>query len=182
MGKQLIARPEITNLSFQVYDRPVHPELIESLASHRFERDGYELTLHLTVAGHVVQWQWNDVTLIEILADQETPLPEHRQLFAHRVGGERSEMHAPSEAVSYQTCFQSERLPATVFYHMHDELRHDGESNGVLFLMPPNDRLGLAPVSYVNLQAREGSLILHAYHTYPCEYAIVKSQTLIDLR
>ena len=180
MQRQLIARPEVTSLTFQVFDRALHPELIDRLASRSFERNGARLTLHLTTAGHVIEWRWRSFTLVEILADQSNPLPEHRQLFAHRVGGERSELHTPCENVSYQTCFQSERLPAEVYYRLHDELRDEGERGGVLHLMQPNTRLGLAPVSYVDLQARPDSVLIHAYHTYPDEHAIVKTQSLIE--
>lgn len=164
-----------------MFDRPVHPELIESLATQSFERDGYKLRLHLTAAGHLLEWRWNDLTLVEVLTEQSHPLPEGRQMFAHRVGGERNECFWPRECVSYHTCFQAEKLPPEVFYHFHDELRSDGEKDGVLHVLAPQDRLGLSPISFVDLQARAGSLIVHVYHTFPDEYTVVKSQTLIEI-
>lgn len=182
MAEDVIYRPCVTDLTFQVFDWPVHPELIETMLVRSFARDGYTLKLHLTPAGHLVEWRRGNLTLVEVLADQSRPLPEHRQLFAHRVGGERSERHSPNSSVSYQTCFQLERLPAEVFFHQHDEIRHDGEKTGVFHLLRPLDRLGLSPMSYVDLQARPNSLIIHVYHTYPEEYAIVKTQTLIEIQ
>lgn len=181
MANSLVLRPCTTNLTFQVFDRPLHPELVESVAVREFCRDGYRLKLHLTAAGHLISWRWGGFTLVEVLAEQSHPLPESRQLFAHRVGGERTERHHPTEAISYQTCFQVERMSPEIFYHMSDELRSDGENNGVFHTLQTADRLGLSPISYVDLQARPGSVLVHVYHTYPDEYAIVKTQTLIEI-
>jgi hypothetical protein len=168
-------------LVFQAYDRPLHPEFIESIQVRTFTRDGYELKLHLTPAGHATRWRWRQINLVELLADQTDPMPENRQLFAHRIGGERTERFQPCPRLSYQTCFQVEYLPAELFFRQHDELRYDGRHGGLLLELHPHDRLGLSPLSFVDLQARPGSLLINAYHTFPDDYAIVKTQTLIDL-
>ena len=149
---------------------------------HTFVRDGYELKFHLTRAGHVTECRWDGQTLVEVLADQSHPLPEHRLLFAHRVGGERTERFQAGESVSYQTCFQVEHLSADYFFRQTDEFRNDGKRNGLLLELSPMDRLGLSPISFVDLQARPGSLLINTFHTFPEEYAIVKTQTLIENR
>lgn len=182
MYNELVTRPGVMELTFQVFDRSVHPELIESVVTRRFERDAIKVKICLTPAGHLIEWRGGDLTLVETLADQCQPMPEQRQLFAHRVGGERSEAFAPSDRFSYQTCFQLERLPPLLFQKMHDELRRDGERNGILHLFHANDRLGFSPLSFVDLQARPGSILVHVYHTYPDDYAIVKSQSLVEVR
>ncbi|QDU62300.1 hypothetical protein Pan216_31670 [Planctomycetes bacterium Pan216] len=176
-----VLRPYTTELTYQVFDWPVHPELVESLAREELAREGYRLVFHLTPAGHLMEWHWGEVVLVEMLADQAHPLPEHRQLFGHRVGNERSEQFQPAESVSYQTCFQVERLAPELFLHLHDELMADGEKQGILHLLPCHDRLGLSPISFVDLQSRPGSLLAHIYHTFPDEFAVVKTQTLIEV-
>lgn len=181
MASSLIFRPPVTDLTYQVFDRPFHPELIDALSTRTFERDGYLLRLHLTAAGHVVEWRLGRFHLVEVLGDADQKTPEHGQLFAHRVGGERSECVTPSAQVSYQTCFQLERVPRGIYHHLDGELRHDSRQNGVLQVLSPHDRLGLSPLSYVDLQARKNSLVIHTFHTFPSDYAIVKSQTLIDI-
>jgi hypothetical protein len=179
-GQHVLLRPTVAELQFQVYDRPLHPEFVDSLLHREYVRDGRRLTLDVTRSGHVVQWDLGSVRLTEVLADQSDDFPETHQLFAHRIGGERSEKHQPADGINYQTCFQVERLPGELFFHLHDELRRDGEKNGVLHVLQPMDRLGLSPLTYIDLQARSGSFLVHAYHTYPDEYAVVKTQTLIE--
>jgi hypothetical protein len=157
-SNHVLLRPTVAELQFHVYDRALHPEFVDSLLHREFTRDGRKLTLDVTRSGHIVTWD----------------------LFAHRIGGERSEKHQPAAGIHYQTCFQVERMPAELFFHLHDELRRDGEKNGVLHVLQPLDRLGLSPLTYIDLQARSGSFLVHAYHTYPDEYAVVKTQTLIE--
>lgn len=179
MAQQLICRPPVAQLTYQGFDRPIHPEIIESISSRRFKREQYHLALHLTPSGHVIEWRWKNVHLVEILGGKDQVFPEH-PFFAHRIGGERSECFFPSEDVSYQTCFQMERIPDHLYYQVDGELRDDSKRVGVLQVLSSSDRLGLSPLSYVDLQARTGSLVIHAYHTFPGEYTIVKSQTLIE--
>ncbi|MGL4460854.1 MAG: DUF2617 family protein [Planctomycetia bacterium] len=181
MNGNLIVRPTTADLTFQVFDRWIHPEFFETLLLRTFERDGYKLSIRLTPAGHVVEWRREGHTLVEVLGDQSTPLPDHRLLFGHRIAGERSEQYRPAPEITYQTCFQLERLTPELFFHLNDEIRADGEKTGVLYLLRPQDRLGLSPISYLDPHARKNSLILHSYHTYPDEYAVVKTQTLIEV-
>lgn len=180
MGARTAFRPDVQDLSFQVYDRPLHPEFFQSLLTESFRREGWQVRVHLTPAGHLWEWRMGKLCLVETLADQTRPLPDQRQLFAHRVAGERTESFSPTSQVSYQTCFQLEVLPEEYFFHFHDELESDAAKTGLLHRLRPHDRLGLSPVSYLDIQARPRSLILHVYHTYPEEYAVVKSQTLIE--
>jgi hypothetical protein len=181
MAKGFVLRPRVTELIYQVFDRPFHPEIIESLSTRCFERDGYLLRLHLTRAGHVIEWRCGKANLVEVLGDGRQVIPDNGQLFAHRVGGERSEFASPAPRISYQTCFQLERVPAGVYRNLDLELRDDGERHGVLHFLSPRNRLGLSPLSYVDVQARKNSLVIHAFHTFPSEFAIVKSQTLIEV-
>ena len=181
MSRNHPKRPRTDRLSFAAYDRPLHPELFETRQLHRFDRDGCRLALHLTDAGHVLQWRRGDVALAEMLDGRLAELSERNQLFAHRIGQERGESCRLAADISYRTCFQLERLPATVFSHVHAELRCDGDRDGLVRLFEPNDRLGLAPMSFVDLQHRTGSFVVHVYHTFPDELCIFKSQTLIEI-
>lgn len=180
MTTQLVERPAVAELTFQAFDKAVHPELIDSIARKQFQREGYRLTLHLTPAGHVFEWRLGEHTIVEVLADQGSELPHHRQIFGHRIGHERAEKFKPCGEIEYQVCFQIEKADPAVFRSLCEELRLQAERDGVLQLLHAKDRLGICPMSFVDLQARPGSLLIHAFHTFPDEYAVVKSQSLID--
>lgn len=180
MSQQTRLRPTIAELTFQALDKTVHPEFVSSLFSRSFARDGFRLRLHVTNSGHFWEWHRDKTVLVESIAEQANPLPDDHEIFSHRIGAERSEQHQLHGGVAYQTCFQVERMTPEVFLQYQDDLRRSGERDGLLFLLHPNDRLGLSPLSLFDVQARRGSLVLHAYHTFPDENAAVKVQSLIE--
>jgi hypothetical protein len=180
MANQLLSRPPVAELVYQGFDRPFHPEFISSYASETFEREGYRLRLHLIRGGHVIEWRFGSVCLVELLSDAKQPIPEPGPLFAHRLAGERGEHYKPATGVSYSTRFGLERIPPEIFYQLDGELREQSRQSGILKLLSSNDRLGLSPLSFIELEARPGSLIIKTWHTFPCEYAVVQSSSLID--
>ena len=62
----LSVRPRITELVFQLYGRSLHPELFEIHQTRQIERGGYIATVQITNAGHVVTWQYGNLTLTEV--------------------------------------------------------------------------------------------------------------------
>ncbi len=175
-------RPRVSDLVFQLYGRPLHPELFEILAERRIRREDYELIVRITRGGHVFSFENHDLHLTEVTAACDDVLPEKRRLVRHRVRGERCESLACPRGISYQMSFQVETLPQEIFLHVHDEILADGGKRGLLHNFQPNHRLSLAPLGFVTVEARAACLLLTAFHTFPEEHTILKSQTLIERR
>jgi hypothetical protein len=173
-------RPRISELVFQLYGRPLHPELFEILAVRTVQRENYELTLRITRTGHVISWQNRGLHLTEVAAAAEQPLPERQRLLSYRLRGEHSGKLTLAGGTTYQTTFQVETLPPEIFLHVHDEILADGGKRGLLHNFQPNHRLALAPLGFISAEARAGCLFLSSFHTFPDENSIVKSQTLIE--
>ena len=173
-------RPRISDLVFQLYGRPLHPEFFDILASRKIQREDYELTVRITRTGHVITWENRDVILTEVTAAADQPLPQKRRLLSCRLRGEHSDGVLCAHGISYQTSFQVEVLPQEVFFHVHDEILADGGKRGLLHNFQPNHRLSLAPLGFVAAEGRAGCLILTTFHTFPDEHAVVKTQSLIE--
>ena len=173
-------RPRLSDLVFQVYGRPLHPELFDILAVRKVQREDYELTLRITRTGHVITWENRCVHLTEVAAAAEQPLPEKRCLLNFRLRNEHSAALPRAHGVSYQMSFQVEVLPPEIFLHVHDEILADGGKRGLLHNFPSHSRLSLAPLGFVAVEARPGCLFLSTFHTFPEEHAVVKSQSLIE--
>jgi hypothetical protein len=173
-------RPPVSDLVFQLYGRPLHPELFDIRATRRVQRDGYELVVRITRTGHVISWENADVYLTEVTAAAEQPLPEKRRLLHSRLRGERSDKLVCAHGVSYQVSFQVEVLPPEIFQHVHDEILLDGSKRGLLHNFQPHQRLALAPLGFVAVEARAGCLFLSTFHTFPDEHTVVKTQSLIE--
>lgn len=178
MSVQLF-RPRLSDLVFQLYGRPLHPEFFDILAERRIRRDDYELTVRITRTGHVISWENRDVHLTEVTAADQ-PLPESRRFMSYRLRGEHHGRLSCAADVQYQMSFQVETLSPEIFLHVHDEILADGGKNGLLHNFQPNHRLSLAPLGFVAIEARAGCLLLSTFHTFPDEHAVVKTQSLIE--
>jgi hypothetical protein len=181
MGVDFV-RPPVCDLVFQLYGRPLHPELFDILAERRIRREDYELTVRITRTGHVISWENADVFLTEVTAAAAQELPDRRRLMHYRLRSEHSATLACAHGVHYQMSFQVEVLPPEIFLHVHDEILADGSKRGLLHNFPSHNRLSLAPLGFISAEARQGCLFLTTFHTFPTENTVVKTQSLIERR
>lgn len=177
----LSARPKITELVFQLYGRSLHPELFEVHNSRTIERGGYRAVIQITTAGHVITWQYHGITLTEVAAAANHPLPERRRLMSHRLKGTSSDEMECRGGVTYKTDFSLEPVEKEAFWGYQKELTQAGTRHGLLHCFEANGRFGLGAMSYVNLESRDRSLRVQAFHTFPDDYALVKSQSVFSV-
>jgi hypothetical protein len=175
-----LLRPRVSDLVFQLYGRPLHPELFDILSVRKIQREDYELTVRITRTGHLISWDNREVHLTEVAVANDQPMPEKRRLLSHRMRGEHTAKLLCAHGISYQTSFQIEVLPPEIFLHVHDEILADGGKRGLLHNFQPHHRLALAPLGFITAEARSGCLILSSFHTFPDEHTIVKTQSLIE--
>ena len=177
-----VVRPPVSDLVFQLYGRPLHPELFDILAVRKVRHEAAELTVRITRTGHVITWENRDVCLTEVTAAAEQDLPQSRRLLHYRLRSEQTGRLACAHGIHYETSFQVETLPPDIFLHVHDEILADGSKRGLLHNFPAHSRLSLAPLGFISAEARPGCLILSSFHTFPTEHTVVKTQSLIEKR
>jgi hypothetical protein len=175
-----IYRPSVREMFFCLYTRPLHPELFETLATREVRRDDYVLTLHVTPVGHVMTWQTGNFLLTELTAVAGMRLPRRGRVVRRRFQGERTGSFRPAHGVTYQMSSQMEVLPPEIFVYVHDEIVADSAKRGLLYHHVPRHRLGLAPLSFVTVEGCQGTLAISTSHTFPDEYAVVRTQSLIE--
>lgn len=173
-------RPRVCDLVFQLYGRPLHPELFDILAMRKILREDYAINVWITRTGHVISWENRDVHLTEVTAAADQLLPEKRRLLHQRLRGEHCKTLPCAHGIHYQMSFQVEVLPPEIFLHVHDEILADGSKRGLLYNFQPNHRLSLSPLGFIAIEARAGCLFLSTFHTFPEEHTIVKTQSLIE--
>ena len=177
----LTVRPKVAELVFQVYGRPLHPELFEVHRCRTIKRGDYEAKIDITSAGHVVTWRYGGLTLTEVAASAQHPLPERRRLLSYRLKGQRSDAVECRGGVCYQVSFQLEPVEPEVFWTFQQELVDDGSKEGMLHRFDSSGRMALGALSYINVQSRDRKLLIQAFHTFPDDYAIVKTQSMFEL-
>jgi len=177
----LTVRPKVAELVFQVYGRPLHPELFVIHRTRTVRRGDYEVKVDITSAGHVIKWRYAGLTLTEVATSAHHPLPERRRLLSYRLKGERSDSIECRGGVRYQFNFQLEPVEPEVFWTFQHELLRHGQRNGMLHQFDSSGRLALGALSYIHVETRNRTLLVQAFHTFPDDHAIVKSQSLYEL-
>lgn len=158
------------------------------------DADGYEALIQITGAGHVVTWRHGGLTLTEVAASSHQPLPQKRRLMSHRLEGEQADQVACRGGVTYETSFSLDTVTPEAFAVYQQEFDlitlQDGAgpaipglSNGLVHRFEASGRAGvsLGAVSFVDVQSRDRSLCVRAMHTFPDDYAIVKSESIFRL-
>ncbi len=175
-----LIRPPVQTLRFVVYQRVLHPELFAIVANRQVMGPGYTLGIRLIPSGHSVSWRLEDVCLEEVLGETQMELPETGRLIHKNVEGERTCCFDLSPTLRYHCCVQREQLPPEQFAHLHEELVWEGSRQGLLFHYQPLHRLSLAPLSLITSQPVRKGLSLSCFHTFPDEWTVVKTQSLLE--
>jgi hypothetical protein len=168
-------------LAFQLFGRALHPELFDIYQSREIERGGYTAKIQITSAGHLVTWRYGGLTLTEVAASAQHPLPQRRRLLSYKLKGERHDRVECRGGVRYQFNFSLEPVAPEIFWMFQQELAHEGERQGMLHRFDASGRMALGALSYIHVETRNRSLLIQAFHTFPDDYAIVKSQSLFEL-
>ncbi|HYO26175.1 MAG TPA: DUF2617 family protein [Lacipirellulaceae bacterium] len=171
------ARPKIAELVYQLYARSLHPELFESHQSRTVERGGYKATIQITSAGHMVAWQYGGLTLTEVAAGAQHPLPKLRRLMSYRLKGERADRLEVRPGVTYEMQYSLEPADREKFAAYQHELTLAGARRGMLQRFEPSGRLTAGALSYVNVDSRDKTLCVQAFHTFPDDCAVLKIQS-----
>ncbi len=177
----LTVRPKVAELAFQLYGRALHPELFQIYKQQRIERGDWKVHVQITAAGHLVNWRYKGLTLTEVACSAQHPLPQRRRLFSHPLKGECDDSVECRGGVNYQTTFQLEQVPADVFWTFQQELTADGQKRGILYTFDSSGRMAMGALSYIHVETRSRSVLVQAFHTFPDDQAIVKTQSLVEI-
>ncbi len=175
-----LIRPRVADLSFKLYDHPLHPELFDVLAARSVSRDGYTLSVRLTRTGHVLGWGDGRVHLEEVIATREMELPEAGLRLTHTFDSNRGGRLVFPGGVRYHIRSQPETLEPEQFVHVHEELAADGARKGMVFHCKSGNRLGLSPLGVVIVEVVPAGLSITGFHTFPDEFSLIKTQSLIE--
>ncbi|MCR9117204.1 MAG: DUF2617 family protein [bacterium] len=177
----LTVRPKVAQLSFQLYGRSLHPELFHTFQTRLIERDAYQAELRITSAGHWISWRYKGFLLSEIAASAQQPLPKRRRLLKRRFSGAREDQIDCRGGATYQIQYTIERAEPETFCMFQKELVEMSERQGMLQTFDSSGRMALGALSYIYFEARRRSARVQAFHTFPDDYAIVKTQSLFEL-
>ena len=175
-------KSRVADQVFQVFARAIHPDWFAVRQHRRVGQDGWEADIRIIEGGHAIIFRSGAIRLSEVLAGPETRLPEPGLLFHSSIRRERSTSLRPGDALDYQTCFDVERVDPEVFAHLSDEMILDDRRGRLFHRFAPANRMAAAPISHIHIEARVRGLSVHAFHSFPDERAIIRTQSLFEPR
>jgi hypothetical protein len=176
-----VARPDAADLVLRTYGRSLHPELLCHHKSMVVNTQGMNVQIQLIAAGHAIVLQLGHQVLTEVISDKHDVHPIRGRLFEHKLKGSRSERVEFESGLRYDVCCSLEQLSTAVYLRQHEELVADGSQAELFAEFPAKHRFSPGPVSVVRTEICRHSLIVHAFHTFPDQLAIVKTQSLFEL-
>jgi len=173
-------RPRVADLTFRVFGRPIHPDWFAVRAHRRVAVDGWVADIRIVAGGHAIAWRAGDVRLTEALAGASTELPEDGLLFRSPIRRERAASLRPGAGTEYRACLEVERVDPEVFAHLCDEMALDASRDRLFHRSAGANRMAPPAISHVKFESRAKGLLVHAFHSFPEERAIVRTQSLFE--
>jgi Protein of unknown function DUF2617 len=175
-------RSSVTDLAFQVFNRSLHPEWFTTREFRRVEHKRWAADVRIVEGGHTAVFSSGPVRLTEVLCGPETVLPEPGRLFHSHLRRERSTILRPDGTIEYQSCLEVERVDIEIFRHLCEEIALNASGNLLFHRFPASNRLAPPPISHIQISARAGDLSIQSFHSFPDECAIVRTQSLFELK
>ena len=172
----------INELSFSLFQRPLHPELFQLYAQRQLITEKYEALIWITGCTHVASIFAGDVCLSEVVSAPGQMLPQRGLIERFQFRGPRSHKCTLSRGVSYMTDFQVEKMSPNLYRKSHVDLEKLAKNRGLFVKFPELEIGGLQPFCYVDFEARRSELHIHTFAAFPDQVTIIKTQSLFDFR
>lgn len=172
----------VSDLKFVLYNRTLHPELFRIYKSRHVERAAYQAELWITGLSHVVTVHSAGRYATEVTTDDVEVLPHNGLVTSFQFRGERDHMETFDDGLRYILSTQVERMNQNLFHASHRDLIRYAATRGLLVQHDDwADPDGLMPFSFVDFEPRDQEFHVQAFHVFPAEYTIVKTQSIVEV-
>ena len=170
----------VEELTFSLFQRPLHPELFQIYARRQVKGAAYEADIWVTGCTHVVSVFAGGAFLSEVISSPGQMLPQVGLLERFQFRGPRSHKCTLSRNISYMTDFQIEKMSPNLYRQSHLDLEKFARNRGVFVKFPRLEIGGLQPFCYIDFEARHNELHVHSFAAYPDQITMIKTQSLFD--
>lgn len=174
-------KQRVDELLFCLYQRALHPELFHIHRAKRIEQTRYQAEIWVVGLAHVVTVQCGDQILTEVITEDNDLLPKAGLATSFRFRGERDHAQSFNDGFKYILSTQVERMTPQLFPATHRDYIHYAQNRGLLVTFDDWTHDGLAPFSFVDCDARDHELHIHAFHAFPEELTLLKTQSIFEV-
>lgn len=174
-------RPKVAQLTFQFFNRSLHPELFQVAKSHRIERDSFTALIDITHDGHVIRFSSGSTLLTEVAASVHQPLPKSRRLLLNPLSEKCAQTIECRGGITYKYEHELERVKPELFWLIQQQLGESAKSHELIQVFDSSGRMAIGGMSFIHVETRSHSLRIQAIHTFPDDLALVKIQSTYSL-
>ncbi|MBI5725576.1 MAG: DUF2617 family protein [Planctomycetes bacterium] len=171
----------VDTLRFCLYDRPLHPELFDIRESRNVDRGVYEAQVWATGRTHAIGFFRTDCSLVEVIAGEDVELPARGLILELPFRGEKDHERKKAGDISYMMNFQVEIMSKQVYSGTHEELTRMAAKRGLFVLHAERPNGPLTPFTFIDYEARPNEFHVMAFHSFPDELTILKTQSIFEL-
>jgi len=172
----------VEELTFSLFQRPLHPELFQIYAKRELRTNKYQADIWVTGCTHVASVYVGDVCLSEVVSSPGQILPQRGLIERFQFRGPRSHKCTLSRRVSYMTDFQVEKMSPNLYRQSHIDLKRFARNRGLFVKFPTLEVDGLPPFCYIDFEARQSELHIHTFAAYPDQVTMIKTQSLFEFK
>jgi hypothetical protein len=169
------------DLHLLLFDRPLHPELFRHYRDLRVAQGSYRADIWVIGLGHVVTVCAGHRTLTELLARDGEFQPSRGVLSRFRLKGERDQERRLPDGWCHMISTQVETMDEPLYKSVHNDLLRHALKRGCCCLYDDWADGDLVPFTYIDHEARNAEFHVHAFHAFPQERTLVKTQSIFEM-
>lgn len=179
MTLQLV-RPDVADMTLRTFTRTLHPELFLAMKQTTIAFAGQRAQLRLGSSGHLFEFTIGSSVITEVASPKQDSLPESSRLVDRRLIGYRTHMIDLPE-IRYHCSYQLESVPLDVYLQLHREFEMDARNATLAVTVPGASPQSPTCLSLLKCDVLPEAIVVHSYHTFPENAAILRTQTLIEI-
>ncbi len=174
------ARPDVADMVLRVFERAVHPELFDTICEQSIAVGCNSAKLRLSGHGHILEFRTRRGVITEVATSKHAPLPINMRMIDRRLIGYRTHM-IDTMGIRYHCSYQLEAVPLDVYLQLHREMECDARTATLATVIPGSSPCSPDCISMLKCDVLPEGLVVHAFHTFPDNAAVLRTQTLFEL-
>lgn len=173
------ARPNVADMVLRVFQRSVHPELLETVSESRMQIGDCSVTVRICRDGHAIEFRHGNQSITEAAVSRQLELPEFGRIIDRRLIGYHTH-ELKFGQLQYFCSYQLEQVSPEIYLDLHREMQMDARQCQLSVEFPGASENGPGCLSLMHCDPLRNGVVIHAYHTFPENAAILRIQSLFE--
>jgi hypothetical protein len=168
-------------LTLLLYQRTLHPELFNILASEQVSRRAYEADIWLVEGGHVISFSAGKNTLTEVIVTNHEPFSDRSLIQTIPCRGEKYHEMVSGGTIRYMISTQEEQLSQTLYDATRHEIQTYASKRELMSAETPATGDASAQLSVLDIERRSHELLVQSFHLFDENQMVIKTQAIIEV-